>query len=1072
MFSIIKRSGLLLLLCLVLQIQQKTFAQPGRFEVTGTVTGDNNSPLLGVTVSIKGGTTATTTDKDGKYKISGKDSKFTIVFSFAGFVTKEVAVAGKAVINTKLEVDTKSLDDVVVIGYQTIKRKDLLASVSSVSAKELKDIPINSAAEALNGRLAGVTATTAEGSPDAEVRVRVRGGMSISQDNSPLYIVDGVQVESGLNTISPQDIQSIDVLKDAAATAIYGARGANGVIVITTKTGKPGKLKLSYNGFVGIKNLPRKMDVLSPYEFVIYQYERSRGSNADSATFSKNFGTTWDTLANYRNVPAIDWQDQVMGITGVTQTHNVSATGGNKTTTYNFNYTHNNDKAIVLNSRYKRDLINLKADHKITKNIKLAVGGRYTSQNVFGAGVSDDKGSSFNRLRNAVKYRPFLSAGQDVDDSDPFADPAVGNGLSLTNPIQLANAEFRKKFTEAYNLTGTITYNITKKLTFKSTVGYDHNQLTDKQFSDSITPYATTQGDKKPIISLDTTTKKILTNSNVLTYALKDLKGGHDLDFLIGEETYQLETETRGRTVKGFALGTYPYKAFDAASAATIVGLPRLYRSKYTSVSFFTRINYALQDKYLFSFNIRADGASKFSSENKWGYFPAGSFAWRVSKEKFLSNVKFISDMKLRASMGTVGNNRIDDYLYLTTFRADQYYYGINGQLVSGYNSTSLVNEKLKWEQSISRNLGIDISLFRNRIDLSVDYYNNDSKDLLLNVPVASTYGYSTQLQNIGQTNNKGVEVQLNAAIIRKPKSNFSWNANFNIAFGKTQVKALGTNQTAFFPAASWGVSGQPTDYIIRIGDPVGSMWGLVTDGFYTVNDFDYNATTRAYTLKAGVVNDTKIVGAPQPGTIKFKDLNGDGSVDIDNDRKIIGNPTPDFTGGLNQQFTFKQWDASVFVNFSYGNDIYNANKIEMTNAYSNNANMLDIMTNRWRTVNAQGQTVTDPTQLAALNAGAEIWKPIVGTGAFYPHSWAIEDGSFLRLNNITLGYSLPVKALASLRISKLRFYATANNIAVLTSYSGYDPEVSVRKSPLTPGLDYSAYPKSRSFLFGVNVVF
>ncbi|MEO7310230.1 MAG: TonB-dependent receptor [Chitinophagaceae bacterium] len=1072
MFRIIKRSGLLLLLALLVQMQQTVHAQ-ARFEVSGMVIAtDNNEPLAGVTVGIKGGSTATTTDKDGKFKISGKDGKFTLLFSFSGFVNKEIAVNNKTVINTKMDTDTKSLDDVVVIGYQTVKRKDLLASVSSVGAKELKDIPINSAAEALNGRLAGVTATTAEGSPDAEVRVRVRGGMSISQDNSPLYIVDGVQVESGLSTISPQDIQSIDVLKDAAATAIYGARGANGVIVITTKTGKPGKLKLAYNGFFGFKNLAKELDVLSPYDFIVYQYERSRGSNADSTSFSKNYGSTWDTLANYKNVPAVDWQNEVMGRTGFTQSHNVSATGGSKSTTYNFNFTHNDDKAILLNSQYQRSLLNLKAEHKITKDIKLSVGGRYTNQVVYGAGTSDDKGTSFNRLRNAVKYRPFLSAGQEVDDSDPFADPNAGNGLSLTNPIQLANSEYRKKFTEAYNITGSLTYNITKKLTFKSTFGYDNNHLTDKQFSDSITPYATTQGDKKPIISLDTTNKKTLTNSNVLTYSLKGLKGGHDFDFLVGEETYQLETETRGRTIKGFDLNTSPNKAFAENGNHTIVGVPRLYRSKYTSLSFFGRINYALKDKYLFSVNMRADGASKFAAENKWGYFPAGSFAWRVSKENFLKDVKFISDVKLRASIGTVGNNRIDDYLFLTTFRNDQYYYGLNGQLVQGYNSTSLVNEKLKWEQSISRNLGLDISLFRNRIDLSVDYYNNDSKDLLLNVPVASTYGYATQLQNIGKTNNKGLELQLNATLIRKPKSNFNWTANFNIAFGKTSIRALGVNQQYFYPSASWGVSGQIADYIVKVGQPVGSIYGLVTDGFYTVNDFDYNAATRVYTLKAGVVTDTKIVGAPQPGTIRFKDLNGDGSVDIDNDRQIIGNPTPDFTGGLNQQFTYKQWDASIFVNFSYGNDIYNANKIELSNAYTNNANLLGIMRNRWRTVNEQGQTVTDPTQLAALNANATIWKPIVGAGAFVTQSWAIEDGSFLRFNNVTLGYTLPVKALAKLHLSKLRFYATANNLGVLTSYSGYDPEVSVRRNPLTPGLDYSAYPKSRSYIFGVNVIF
>ncbi|MFI5133480.1 MAG: TonB-dependent receptor, partial [Chitinophagales bacterium] len=443
-----------------------------------------------------------------------------------------------------------------------------------------------------------------------------------------------------------------------------------------------------------------------------------------------------------------------------------------------------------------------------------------------------------------------------------------------------------------------------------------------------------------------------------------------------------------------------------------------------------------------------------------------------------------INDLKFRAGFGTIGNNRIDDYLFLTTFRNDgTYYYGINNQAITAYYPASLVNEDLTWESTVNRNYGVDMTLFHNRIDLSVDLYNNTSKNLLLFVPVASTFGYTQQYQNVGKTSNKGWEVQLTAGIVRK--RDFTWNANFNISFNKNKVEKLGVNQQSFFPPASWGVSGQPTDYIVRIGDPVGSMWGLVTDGFYKVSDFDYNAATGAYTLKTGVVTNVGIIGPVQPGSIKFKDLNGDGVIDLDHDRKIIGNPNPKFTGGFSQQFTYKQWDMSLFLNFSYGNDIYNANKIEFTNAYSNNSNMLAIMQGRWRVVTPSGQTAQwvngstvygiPPDQLTALNASAQIWQPLKSAGAFYPSSWAIEDGSFLRINNLTIGYNLPVKFVPGLNISKLRFYFTCNNLAVLTSYSGYDPEVSVKtgaNAGLTPGLDYSAYPKSRSFIFGINASF
>jgi len=1060
-----------------------TYAQ-NSFEIKGRVTGADNQPLEGVSVRVKGSQNGTVTSKDGNYRLLAANGRVTLVFSSVGFTAKEEAVNGRNTINASLAAATaETLDDVVVIGYQTVKRKNLLASVASVGARDLKDIPINSAAEALSGRLAGVTASTAEGSPDADIRIRVRGGMSITGDNSPLYIVDGVQVENGLSALSPQNIESIDVLKDAAATAIYGARGANGVIVITTKGGKPGRMVVSYNGFVGVKSLAKKLKVQTPYDYVLYQSERSRGSATDSATFARNFGTTWDTLSNYRNVNAVDWQDEVMGRTGIMQTHNVSAMGGNKKITYNFGYTYNDDKAIVLNSNYRRHLLNLKADYKILSNLKLAVTGRYTNTNVYGAGTSSDQGTSYNRLRNAVKYRPFLSAAQDIDDADPLADPNVGNGLNLVNPISLANAEYRRKTSDVYNFTAAATYTIVKNLNFKSTIGYDRQNSIDRQFSDSITPFAVIQGGRKAIVTLDTTNRTTITNTNTLTYSVNGYKDKHDFTILVGQETYDLRAERYTSQFRDFPTFTSVQDALTKTSLGNrFAGFPRVNKTRYTSMSFFTALSYAYLDKYYFSFNLRADGASKFAPGKQWGYFPSGSFAWRAKNEKFLKEVNFLSDLKFRVGFGTVGNNRIADYLFLTTFRNDGgLYYGMNNEIVSAFYSAGLVNESLRWESTLNKNFGVDIGLFKNRLNLSVDIYNNSSKDLLLNVPIAPTYGYTTQLQNVGKTTNKGVEIQLSATPIRN--KDFSWTLSYNMAFNSNNVEQLGLNQKSFFPAASWGVSGQPTDYIVRVGSPTSAIWGLVTDGFYKVSDFDYNTGTGVYTLKAGVVNNSGIIGPVQPGSIKFKDLNGDGAITLDNDRKVIGNPLPKFTGGLNQQFTYKNWDMSVFMNFSYGNDVYNANKIEFTNGYTANSNMLDIMSNRWKVVTATGQTAQyvngsnqvvgiAPDQLAALNANATIWQPLKSAGAFYPHSWAIEDGSFLRINNVTVGYSLPVKKLAGLKMSKLRFYFTGNNLALFTSYTGYDPEVSVRNSPLTQGLDYSAYPKSRTFIFGINATF
>ncbi len=1045
--------------------------------VKGRVTDESGAGLPYASVTLSATQKGTQTDSTGRFTIQvPNDGKtYSLVISYVGYTAKTVAVTGADLSSIKLTRQAAEAEDVVVIGYQTVKRKNVLASVSSISAKDLKDIPVNSAAEALSGRLAGVQVTTSEGSPDADVKIRVRGGGSITQDNSPLYIIDGVQVENGLSTLSPQDIQSIDVLKDAAATAIYGARGANGVVIITTKSGKPGRLVVTYSGFYGVKNLTKELPVLSPYEMVMFEYERTRPSSTDSATFATRYGTTWDTLKNYKNVPAVDWQKLVLGQTGKTQTHSIGFSGGNNKTTFNFNYTYNDEKAIVQNSAFQRNLISFKLDHSMTNKLKIGFSTRIIDQNVYGAGVSTDNGSSYNRLRNSVKYRPFLSNGVNSPDViDPaLVDYGIGNGLSLVNPIALNNAEYRKKATTGANFTGYANFQINKLFSFKTSIGIDYNNLNDRSFEDSITPFSVVQGAALPTAEVDTTTRLSFNNSNVFSFSMHGIKKKHDIDVIVGEETYKVNTDISTNQYRNFPKYTTPDKAFSQLTnlGTFFTGYPKYAKTEFTSLSFFSRVSYAFENKYLLSFNLRADGSSKFASNQRWGYFPSASAAWRVSRENFMKDVNFINDLKFRVGYGQVGNNRINDYLYINTFNNNAYYYGINGQPVYGYTSAGLVNPNLQWETTISRNIGVDISILKSKLNLSVDYYKNSTSGLLLNTPIASTYGYASQLQNVGSTENKGWEFQLNAVLIQKKA--FSWNANFNISFNQNSITALATNQNSFLTGAGWGVSGQPLDYITKIGESVGAMYGFVTDGFYKVSDFDYNTTSKTYTLKAGVVTDASIVGTPQPGTLKLKDLGTDGVVDIDHDRTIIGHATPKFQGGLNQQFVYKNFDASIFINFVYGNDIYNANKIEFTNGYTPNSNLLGIMQNRWRTVDANGAVVTDPTALTALNANAQIWKPLTSAGAFYLHSWAIEDGSFLRINNLSLGYTIHSKSLQNIHISRLRVYTTVNNLAIFTNYSGYDPEVNVRASnPLTPGLDYSAFPKSRTFLVGVNVSF
>jgi TonB-dependent starch-binding outer membrane protein SusC len=1073
-------------------------------QVTGRVVSDSSQPLSGVNVNVKGTSTTVATDNEGHFSINipNKDN-VVLLFSSVGYTPQSVNVGTRSVVDLTLTSAATSLSDVVVIGYQTVRRKDVLASVSSIGAKDLKDVPLTSAAEALNGRLAGVTATASEGSPDANIRIRVRGGISITQNNDPLYVVDGVQMENALNVIAPQDIQSIDVLKDAAATAIYGARGANGVIVITTKSGRPGRTVVTYNGYVGVRKLAKKLDVMNPYDFVTWQYEVAKARNDTS--FARNYGTTWDTLGVYKNVDMIDWQQEMMGNTGVSTAHNVSASGGSNKLTYNFGYTYNHETPIVDNSNFNRHIVNAKADYKVTSKIKVGVGGRYMNQNVVGVGTSDNS-TSYARLRNAIKYRPFYPDTLALDASDPSViNP--GNGVVLVNPIALSNAEYRNKITENYNFNANASVQITKNLNFRSTFGYDHNNFLDKRFYDSITAFSVNQGGGKPVTQIDTVYRKTITNSNVFTYSVKDWKAKHNFDVLLGEETYDLKTDQRSGQFSNYPKFTDRDVAFSnqPGTLGTVwPGFPVYNKSRYTSLSFFGRINYSFEDKYLLSLNGRYDGASKFAQPNRWGFFPGGSIAWRVKKESFMENVGFINDLKLRFGYGKIGNNRINDYLYLTSFNYGSTFYGLSNVAVNAYTENALANSNLQWEALVNRNFGIDLSLFKGRLDMSLDIYNNSSEKLLLNAKIAPTYGFTSQLQNVGKTSNKGVELQLNGTIMRKP-GGLTWTANFNISHNTNKVEALALGQTEFPGGPAWGISGQPNDYLTRVGSAVGAMYGWVSNGFYTVNDFNYDPVSTRYTLKPGV-DTMKVSGSNVvPGAIRFKDISGpkgipDGVVD-DFDRTIIGNPTPKFSGGLNQQFTFKKWDASIFINFSYGNDIYNANKIEFTSGYNVTSNLLAIMNDRWRTIDANGNVIEQfgldpvtkqvyafgaaPNVLSAANANAKLWMPggfnansgaAFGSGngnfSYYPSSWAIEDGSFIRLNNVTVGYTLTSPSLTKAHISKLRFYATGNNLAIITNYTGYDPEVSVSGSGLTPGLDYSAYPKSRLYLVGVQATF
>jgi TonB-linked SusC/RagA family outer membrane protein len=1082
---------LLFLVTVMLSFQAYSQTQPLKGKVIDDSTGVG---LPDATVLIQGTSKGTTSGPDGSFTLAiPTDGKHhSLLISHTGYASQSIPFGGNGSLDIRLKKQAKELEDVVVIGYQSVRRRDVLASVSSVTSKQLKDIPLNSAEESLAGRLAGVQVTGSEGSPNAQVLIRVRGGGSITQDNSPLYVVDGIQMDNALSTISIQDIESIDVLKDAASTSIYGARGANGVVIITTKGGHNtgGKTTISYNGFAGVSQLAKELPVQDPFDYMYYQFERAQQTGDTSGIAP--YGNKWDSVLKYKNVPAYDWQKKVLGRTAFQQTHNVSMSGGTEQTQYNLSLTDARQDGVMLNSDYDRKLVAFRLDHRANERVRVGLNVRYNNTLIDGAGTSSTGSSALNFLRQVIRYRPFLVPGQSDNSFDPnYYAETNANSLALVNPVLLNNAQYRKSYNNIVDLNTYVNYTINKLVSFRTTIGYDNNSLRLDAFDDTLTYNAKTNGAGLPIADITTTTKSTIDNSNVFTFSNAAMSGRfkehNDITAIIGEETYQTHERDYYVETRYYPLGT----TSSAALGNLNLGTPpnsSLIEPKPTSndfstslLSFFTRITYAYDKKYLAYVSFRADASSLFASNNRWGYFPAATVAWRMSQEKFMEGLTWVNDLKMRVSYGEAGNNRISPYQYVTQFNTNSQY-GLNDQLITGFASAGLANPNLKWETTTSRNLGFDASLFKDRFGFSVDVYSNTTNNLLVNTPIPTSSGYTAQLQNVGSTTNKGVEVQLSATVMQKRA--FNWTASFNISFNQNRIANLGL-QRSYLQNSNWAGTSNPADYIVKVGQPVGAMYGLLTDGFYTTNDFNYNPATRVYTLKSGVANDAAITSStPMPGSIKFKGLNGD-TVITSNDRTIIGNAQPKFFGGLSQQFSYKGFDCSIFINFQYGNKVFNDNKLEFSSGYTPGATLLGIMKDRWHTVDGNGNAYeslvggqvvgASPDSLNALNKGAKIWIPIVGASSttFQPQSWAVEDASFIRINNITVGYTLPGGVIRRLKIARLRIYATVNNVATITGYSGYDPEVNTRRdTPVTPGVDYSAYPRSRSFVAGVNLTF
>lgn len=1040
------------------------YAQTGE-TVSGVVTDAENMPIPGANVSEKGTKNGVVTDFDGKFALRVSSSNSVLVFSYLGYETLNKVVGQNKSLKVVLKDSNSKLEEVVVIGYGTSRKSDLTGSVVSIAGEDLKKLSIASVAEALTGRLAGVQVTSSEGSPDSEIKIRIRGGGSLTQDSSPLIIVDGFPVNS-MSDISPSDIANITVLKDASSTAIYGSRGANGVIIVTTKTGKDGKMVVSFNSFFGFKKIANTIDVLQSEDFVKWQYEYALLRN-ELNSYEKYFGK-WQDYDQYAGTKGTNWQKQIYGRMGEVRSRDLGIRGGSDKLSYSFNYAHYDEKAIMVGSDFKRNNLSFSLKNKASEKIDLSLTMRYSDTEVNGGGTNEQNevSSADARLRHSVGYSPIPLPGLTTDNTDEALSSY------LVSPFVSVADNDRKQNRKNFNMLGSFSWEILKDLKFKSDLGLDNYNYKDYRYYGRSTyyvsniPSAENQG--SPAIIISNRDNLRFRNANTLNYDFKNILGDdHRLKVLVGQEMIKFKSNEIESTVHGFP------KFFDFNNAKNLSsqGIPQAVDNNYSPddklLSFFGRVNYDIKNRYLFTATYRADGSSKFLGNNRWGYFPAAAVAWKISEEDFLKDVSWISGLKARLSYGQAGNNNIPTGQTVQSFQSSSSAW-ING--VSNYWSASktLANPDLKWETTITQNAGLDYELFKGRLSGSVEMYKNVTKDLLVRFPVPGT-GYDSQYRNMGETQNTGVEASLNAIAV--DKADYGLSFSFNIGFNKNRINSLGILDD-FGQNTNWASTAIGNDYVVNVGQPIGLMYGYKSDGRYEVSDFDY--ASGIYTLKTDVANSSNVVGTVRPGTMKLKDVNGDGTVDS-SDLSIIGNANPKHTGGFVINGNAHGFDLSAAFNWSVGNDVYNANKIEFTTSNLNGQyrNLSTEMAdgNRWTNLDASGQLVTEPGELDALNANTTMWSPYMKSFVF--SDWAVEDGSFLRLNSLTLGYTLPESLITKLRISKFRFYATANNVFILTNYSGLDPEVSTRRNtPLTPGVDYSPFPRSRQVVFGLNLNF
>lgn len=980
--------------------------------ITGTIKDQSGLSIPGATVMVKGTTIGTITDMDGNFTLTGVPEGATLLFSFVGMKNVEIPAAGKTTFNIVLQEESIDLDEVVAIGYGTMRKSDLTGALSSVSSKSLNETPISRIDQGLQGKAAGVQITNTDGAPGGNVKIRIRGANSISGDNSPLIVIDGF-LGGNISNLNPADIESVEILKDASSTAIYGSRGANGVVLVTTKIGKQGKTKVSYNTFFSSQNLRRKLPLLSAPDYARVANERST-SQGGSAVY------TDAEIQNFEANGGTDWQDEIFR-TGLHQNHNLSISGGNEKTRFLISGNYVNQEGILLNSGYKRYQLRGNLENEINKKVKV--------------------GLRFFGIRE-VSQPQYFNAFQGTPVTDALRFPATvqsvydenGNYMQLSdpqlwNPVASALSVDRDLIMNTFNANAFVDYKMVEGLTLRLSAGSEIVTTDDNAFRSADNRETQAQNGQISLVNAENLT---WINTNNLTYD-KSYDNNNRLNVtLVYEQQYNKFT----RSVSGAQDFVTDVLGYNGISLGNTTLKPNAFETERVMQSFLGRINFALGDKLNTTLSGRYDGSSVLAPGKKWDFFPSAAVAWRISEYPFLSKIDAISSAKVRASYGFTGSQAVSPYSSFAALRSGQDY-ALNGQTPEvGIGLDRYPNTNLGWEKTSQLDFGLDLHFFSGRLGLAADYYKKKTTDLLLYVPYPFYTGLPTGtnppslLENVGEMENQGLEFSVNAMPVHN--DNVTWDMTLNLSTNKSKVLDLGGKDFIF--GGNFGGTSQPPLYIIRKGKPLGDMYGLKYMGVWKSNE----ATEAA---KYGAV----------PGDPRHKDLDGNFVIN-EEDKEVIGNGTPKTTWGLTSNLTYKNFDLNIFVNGAHGYDIYNYTRM-LTLEMNNHPDLL----NAWTPQNED----TDVQSIASMSTSRQNTSKYV------------EDASYVRLKNIALGYKLPTSFLSKVRIDNARFYVSAQNVWTITDYSGYDPEInSAGGSDRDLGLDMGGYPPAKVYTIGLELNF